>query len=318
MKKQRYIPGSVRAYEAGVLREQVEMALELLGAPCRVCPRLCRVNRLNDERGACLIGRHAVVSSAFPHFGEEDVLRGWMGSGTIFMSGCNLRCSFCQNWQISQVVQGTVVTARELALLMKRLQEMGCHNINIVTPEHVAPQVVEALLYAVEMGVHLPLVYNTSAYDSMDSLRVLDGLVDIYMPDFKVWTHESARRYLKSKEDYAEVAKESIREMHRQVGYLRVDEVGLAYRGVLLRHLMMPGLLEETKAILTWIAEELGPDTYVNLMAQYYPANKVETHYPEINRPLYREEYLEALEHARALGLRLDERSVQSGRYLAR
>ncbi|MCS7066604.1 MAG: radical SAM protein [Fimbriimonadales bacterium] len=308
-----YVPSYVQAYEAGLLRERVDAALELLKAPCHVCPRYCKVNRLQDEHGACLIGRYAVVASAFPHFGEEDVLRGWMGSGTIFMSGCNLRCVFCQNYDISQVVSGTRVTPEQLAALMLRLQELGCHNINIVTPEHVVPQVVEALYLAVQQGLRLPLVYNTSAYDSRESLQVLDGLVDIYMPDFKVWTHESARRYLKSKEDYAEVARESIREMHRQVGDLQIDELGLAYRGLLLRHLMMPGLVEETKAILHWIAETLGPNTYVNLMAQYYPANKVGESYPEINRSLYREEYIEAVEYAESLGLRLDRRSVREG-----
>lgn len=318
MGDRRSTPNYVRAYEEGRLQERVEAARELLAAPCRVCPRRCKVNRLNDEKGACLIGRYAVVASAFPHFGEEDVLRGWMGSGTIFMSGCNLRCVFCQNYDISQIVRGTPLTPRELARIMKRLQEMGCHNINFVTPEHVVPQIVEALPLAVEMGVCLPFVYNTSAYDSLESLQMLDGLVDIYMPDFKVWTPESARRYLKSKEDYAEVAKESIREMHRQVGYLQVNEVGLATRGVLLRHLVMPGLIEETKAILSWIAQELGTQTYVNLMAQYYPANQVGERYPEINRRLYREEYLEALAHARALGLRLDERGVREGSTLAR
>ncbi len=307
------MPGYLRAYEAGWLRERVDSALELLNKPCRVCPRYCKVDRLQDEHGACLIGRYAVVASAFPHFGEEDVLRGWMGSGTIFMSGCNLRCVFCQNYDISQVVNGTRVTPEQLAALMLRLQQLGCHNINIVTPEHVVPQVIEALYLAVQQGLSLPLVYNTSAYDSRESLQVLDGLVDIYMPDFKVWTHESARRYLKSKEDYAEVARESIREMHRQVGDLQIDALGLAYRGLLIRHLMMPGLVEETKAILKWIAETLGPNTYVNLMAQYYPANKVEEGYPEINRSLYREEYLEALEYAQSLGLRLDRRSVREG-----
>jgi putative pyruvate formate lyase activating enzyme len=173
--------------------------------------------------------------------------------------------------------------------------------------------VVEALFLAVQRGLRLPLVYNTSAYDSRESLQVLDGLVDIYMPDFKVWTRESARRYLKSKEDYAEVARESIREMHRQVGDLQIDEMGLAYRGLLLRHPVMPGLVEETKAILNWIAQTLGPNTYVNLMAQYYPANKVGEAYPEINRLVYREEYLEALEYAESLGLRLDRRSVREG-----
>jgi putative pyruvate formate lyase activating enzyme len=249
------------------------------------------------------VGRYARVASAFPHFGEEDVLRGWRGSGTIFFSWCNLRCVFCQNYEISQLGEGEELTPKELARLMIRLQEMGCHNINFVTPEHVVPQIVEALPYAIEMGLRVPLVYNTSAYDSLESLRVMEGLVDIYMPDFKLWTPERSRKYLLAA-NYPEVARQAIAEMHRQVGELRVDEDGLAVRGVLVRHLVMPGLLDETREIMRWLAG-LSRDTYVNLMDQYYPAWKAKTdpRYAEINRRVFRREMEEAFRIAREAGL---------------
>lgn len=215
----------------------------------------------------------------------------------------------CQNFDISWQLQGERVTPVRLARMMLELQAWGCHNINWVTPEHVVPQILEALPLAIEGGLRLPIVYNTSAYDSLDSLRLMDGIVDIYMPDFKFWNPERARKYSKTP-DYPEVARRTIKEMHRQVGNLVLDEFGLARRGLLLRHLVMPGMLDETEAILRWVAEELGPDTYINVMAQYYPAGRVPEHYPEINRHLYREEFERALEIADRLGLRrLDVRS---------
>ncbi len=301
-------PAYLALYHSGELARRVEEAVAMLES-CEVCPRHCRVNRLADETKICRIGRYARVASAFPHFGEEDPLRGWRGSGTIFFSGCNLRCVFCQNWDISQYPVGPEMKPEELAQVMLRLQALGCHNINWVTPEHVVPQVLEALLIAVEQGLRLPIVYNTSAYDSMHSLRLLDGVVDIYMPDFKFWSKERARRYLKAP-DYPEVARRTIKEMHRQVGVLKMNEQGLARRGVLLRHLVMPGMLDETGAILTWVAQELSPDTYVNIMAQYRPDYQVsQEKYPEINRPLTLDEYREALRMAEEVGLwRLDER----------
>jgi len=296
----------------GELRARAAKAVAML-EDCRACPRDCGVNRLENRWSACKTGRHAVVSSAFPHFGEEDCLRGWNGSGTVFFSHCNLRCVFCQNYDISQEVKpGPAepgVPAEELAAMLLALQAHGCHNINFVTPEHVVPQVIEALAYAVERGLELPVVYNTSAYDSLESLDLLDGVVDIYMPDFKYWTAEASKSYLKA-EDYPEAARAAIRVMHEQVGPLIFDEDGLARRGVLVRHLVMPGGLEETRAILRWIAEELGRDTYVNLMDQYHPAGKVnQNRFPEINRPLHAEELEQARETAEELGLRrLDER----------
>ncbi len=293
-------------------------AHELLGERCVVCPRGCRVDRRADVAGLCAIGRHAVVASYFPHFGEEDCLRGRRGSGTIFFSGCNLRCVFCQNHDISWEVQGELVTPERLAGMMLELQATGCHNINWVTPEHVVPQILEALPLAFDGGLELPIVYNTSAYDSLDSLRLMEGIVDVYMPDFKLWTSETARRYLK-RADYPDVARETIVEMNRQVGDLVLDGHGMARRGLIVRHLIMPGLVEETEAILHFVAEELGTGTYVNLMAQYYVSGKVgrNREYEEIARGIHREEYDQALALACELGLRLDPRSVGERRRLA-
>jgi len=214
------------------------------------------------------------VASAGPHYGEEACLVGTRGSGTIFFSMCNLRCVFCQNWDISQRQAGQAVSPSDLAELMLQLQYRGCHNVNLVTPEHVVPQVVEALAVAIEAGLSVPVVYNTSAYDAVASLELLDGLVDIYMPDFKFWSHESARRLVKA-EDYPQRAREAIAEMHRQVGDLVLSPLGLAARGLLVRHLVMPGMLEESAAIFHWLAEKVSPDTFVNIMAQYHPDHLV-------------------------------------------
>ena len=294
------------------LRRRAEEARDALRS-CEMCPRNCRVDRLADQWSFCKIGRYAVVSSAFPHFGEEDCLRGWNGSGTIFFSMCNLKCAFCFNANISQQKVGREASAEDLAHLMIALQDQGCHNINLVTPEHVVPQILEALPPAVERGLHLPIVYNTSAYDSMRSLALLDGIVDIYMPDFKFWDRERSRLYLKAP-NYPEVARRTIKEMHRQVGPLQFDASGLARRGLLIRHLVMPGALADTQEIMRWIAAELGPESYVNVMAQYRPAGQVGRNpryeYEAINRPIHPEEYAGALRAAMAAGLsRLDQRA---------
>jgi putative pyruvate formate lyase activating enzyme len=301
---------SVSLSRAELERRGLE-AHALLGERCVVCPRGCKVDRRADVAGLCAIGRHAVVASHFPHFGEEDCLRGWRGSGTIFFSGCNLRCVFCQNHEISWEVRGELVTPERLAEMMLELQAIGCHNVNWVTPEHVVPQILEALPLAFARGLELPIVYNTSAYDSLDSLRLMEGIVDVYMPDFKLWTSEATRRYLK-RSDYPDVARETIVEMNRQVGELVLDARGMALRGLIVRHLIMPGLLEETEAILRFVADELGTGTYVNLMAQYYVSGKVGQNgqYAEIARGIHREEYEQALALACELGLRLDPRSV--------
>ncbi len=302
----KFEPAYLRLYESGKLRVRVERALESLRS-CRVCPRNCGVDRLGDKFAVCKTGRYAVVGSYFPHFGEEDCLRGWRGSGTIFFSGCNLRCVFCQNFDISWQLRGIPAPPRKLAEMMVELQERGCHNINFVTPEHEVPKIIEALPFAIEDGLRLPLVYNTSAYDSMESLELMDGVVDIYMPDFKYWDSEMARKYSKAP-DYPDVARRTIKEMHRQVGTLVLDENGLALRGLILRHLVMPHHIGGTREIMRWIARELSPDTYVNVMAQYYPAGKV-SEYPEINRRLEPSEYEQALDEAWRAGLkRLDPR----------
>lgn len=305
-----FMPAYLKADAEGRLQGKVEEALAHLGPSCRVCPRLCKgVDRRANAFGVCKVGRHARVASAFPHFGEEDVLRGWEGSGTIFFSWCNLRCVFCQNFEVSQAPAGQELDAVGLARLMLGLQKQGCHNINFVTPEHVVPQIVEALPHAIAMGLRLPLVYNTSGYDSLESLQVMDGLVDVYMPDFKLWDEGKSRDYLAAS-NYPEMARQSIVEMHRQVGELKVDADGLALRGVLVRHLVMPGRLDDTRQIVGWLAG-LSPDTYLNLMDQYYPAWKAKTNprFAEINRRVTLPEMKQAQELARAAGLwRLDER----------
>jgi putative pyruvate formate lyase activating enzyme len=305
---QQFSPAYLRLHESGELNKRVERAREAL-ASCRACPRNCRVDRLADKFAVCKTGRYAVVGSYFAHFGEEDCLRGWNGSGTIFFSGCNLRCVFCQNFDISWQLRGSRTPPQKLAAMMLELQAQGCHNINFVTPEHVVPQIVEALPDAIEGGLRLPIVYNTSAYDSMESLELLDGVVDIYMPDFKYWDSEMARKYSKAP-DYPEVARRTIKEMHRQVDDLVLDENGLARRGLLLRHLVMPENIAGTREVMRWIARELSPTTYVNLMAQYYSAGKVSRQeYPEINRRLKPAEYEQALDEAWRAGLkRLDPR----------
>jgi putative pyruvate formate lyase activating enzyme len=267
------------------------------------------------ETKICNTGRYARVASAFAHFGEEDCLRGWSGSGTIFFSLCNLRCVFCQNWDISQRSVGQEHTPDLIAALILGLQEKGCHNINFVTPEHVVPQVLEAIAAAIPRGLRLHIVYNTSSYDSVESLKLLDGIVDIYMPDFKFWKRETAKRLAKAP-DYPERARDAIQEMHCQVGALRFAPNGLARRGVLVRHLVMPGQLAEAAAIFRWLANEISPDTYVNIMGQYRPEYEVGaiardggTKYQEIDRRADADELRRTYEAAREAGLwRLDER----------
>ncbi len=280
---------------------------------CRACPRECDVDRLGGQLGFCRTGRHAMVCSAVPHMGEERCLVGRHGSGTIFFGRCNLHCVFCQNWDISQEDSGTPCDADRLADLMLALQENGCHNINLVTPEHVVPQVIEGLAVAIMRGLRLPIVYNTSAYDSLESLCRLDGLVDIYMPDFKLWSPQLCAEYLHAR-DYAEHARRAIAEMHRQVGDLKFTPDGVACRGLLVRHLVMPGLIEESRQILEWLAREISPDTFVNIMGQYRPEHLVGkpsrdaggtrgTCYAAINRRPTQEEIESAYQIARKAGL---------------
>jgi putative pyruvate formate lyase activating enzyme len=298
-------PAYLALHRSGQLGQRVEAAMRHL-QECSACPRSCRVSRVADETGFCGTGRYARVASAGAHFGEEDCLRGTRGSGTIFFALCNLHCVFCQNWDISQRGEGRTATAEEIANIMLALQQRGCHNINFVTPEHVVPQVIEAAAAAIERGLRLPIVYNTSAYDSVESLRLLDGIMDIYMPDFKFWRSETSER-LSHAADYPQRAREAIREMHRQVGPLKFDRNGVARRGVLVRHLVMPGQLDETREIFRFLAEEVSRDTFVNIMAQYHPDNEVgatgDAALSDINRRPTPEEIAQAYEAARAAGL---------------
>ncbi len=310
-----FVPAYIKSYEKDkrIFEKKVEMGLRDLES-CEVCPRNCHVNRLEDKTAVCRTGRYAHAASSFAHFGEEDCLRGWQGSGTIFFSYCNLKCVFCQNFDISWEGGGKTMGPEELARVMIRLQEEGCHNINFVTPEHVVPEIMEAIPIAVESGLNLPIVYNTSAYDSMHSLNLMDGIVDIYMPDFKFWDEDLSFLYMAAR-DYPQVARAAIKEMHRQVGPLKFDENGIALRGVLLRHLVMPNRASGTREIFRFIANEVSGDTYVNIMDQYRPAGRVlkkPEKYKNITRMILKEEYDEALRMAREEGLyRIDRRWIQ-------
>lgn len=277
-----------------------EEALWALLEGCRLCPRRCGVNRLRGERGYCGAGSRAVVSSLGPHFGEEPPLVGVGGSGTIFLAHCNLGCVYCQNYEISHWAIGQAVDAEELAAGMLRLQEMGCHNVNLVTPTHFAPQIVQALIVARRRGLRLPLVWNCGGYESVEALRWLEGVVDIYMPDVKYADEEPARRY-SAAPDYFDRAREALREMHRQVGDLQVVG-GIARRGLLIRHLVLPGGVAGSERVFRFIARELSPHSYVNVMFQYRPLYRA-AEFPEIARRPTLEEYRAALRAARAAGL---------------
>ncbi|WP_374088330.1 radical SAM protein [Methylomicrobium lacus] len=287
--------------ESGELEQRARIARQHL-QDCDLCARYCRVDRLRTVQGAvCRIGARAVVYSYGSHHGEEDVLRGWNGSGTIFFSGCNLRCEFCQNWEISQKRAGREATAEEIAAMMLDLQVQGCHNINFVSPSHVVAQILEATLIAARHGLRRPLVYNTGGYDSPEALALLDGIIDIYMPDMKYGDSALAHRYSHVR-DYWEVNHVAVKEMHRQVGDLQWDENGLAYRGLLVRHLVLPNGLAGTEKVLEFIAREISTNTYLNLMDQYYPCYRAGG-IPELSRPVNAAEYQEALAIARRLGL---------------
>jgi putative pyruvate formate lyase activating enzyme len=291
-------------HRSGELGGRVERARDIL-KNCQLCPRRCRADRLSGERGMCHIASEAVVSSYGPHFGEEAPLVGISGSGTIFFSYCNLRCMFCQNYSISQLGQGRVATKGEIAKMMLALQERGCHNVNLVTPTHVVPQILEALEIAVGLGLSIPLVYNCGGYESVETLELLDGIVDIYMPDMKYSDERNARRFSGVK-DYPEVNRAAVKEMHRQVGDLQIDERGVAMRGLLIRHLVLPNGVAGTEGVVSFVAEEISRNTYLNVMAQYYPAHRA-FKLPALARPLRNEEFLKAANLARRHGLeRLD------------
>jgi len=295
----------------GLLRkgELARRAAEAIGRleACDICARVCRANRRRGDLGACHTGERARVSSYGPHRGEENPLRGWRGSGTIFFSRCNLHCQYCQNSDISQTDDGDEVEPEELASIMLRLQAAGCHNINLVSPSHVVPQILVGVLVAAQAGLSLPLVYNTGGYDSLSTLRLLDGVVDIYMPDMKYADATVAERYSQVP-NYPEVNRAAVREMHRQVGDLQIDENGLARRGLLVRHLVLPGGLAGTAQVVRYLAVEISRATYLNIMDQYRPAYRA-SGYPELNRRVTREEYRAALQMSQEAGLsRLDDR----------
>ncbi|MBP1152878.1 MULTISPECIES: radical SAM protein [Methylocaldum] len=306
--------GYLTLLESGELEQRVRIARQHLKS-CDLCARYCRVDRLRTTQGAvCRTGERAVVYSYGPHYGEEDVLRGWNGSGTIFFSWCNLRCEFCQNWEISQKGEGREVEPDELAAMMLDLQARGCHNINFVTPSHVVAQILEATLIAARRGLTLRLVYNTAGYDSPEALALLDGIIDIYMPDMKYGDSVIAHRYSHVR-NYWEVNRAAVKEMYRQVGNLRLAENGLAYRGLLVRHLILPAGLAGTEKVLKFIAREISTETYVNLMGQYYPGYRA-SDLPELSRRIAATEYREVLDIARRLGLTRQDRPSPVNRLL--
>ncbi len=281
---------------------RINKAFEML-SDCRVCPHRCGVNRLKDEKGYCKTGRYAIVADYFPHRGEEKPIRGKRGSGTVFFSYCNMRCVYCQNYTISHLGEGEELRPEELAEVFLKLQRLGCHNINLVSPSHVVPQILQALYIAVKDGLRIPIVYNTSSYDSLESLKLLDGIVDIYLADFKYGDDLTGKKYSKVK-DYHKVALQAIREMYRQVGDLQVDQEGIAIRGLLVRHLVLPQDIAKTKTVMDEL-RSISPRMAVNVMDQYMPYYQAYK-YPELSRRISREEYIRALEHAKNLTLILD------------
>jgi putative pyruvate formate lyase activating enzyme len=297
-------PSYLKLYREGKLQERVALALAMMKR-CDLCPRDCLVDRLAGETGFCRTGRRARVASLHAHFGEEAPLVGTGGSGTIFFSSCNLLCTFCQNFDISHLMEGHETEPESLAAMMLSLQRRGCHNINFVTPTHVVPQILEGLTLAIEHGLNVPLVYNTGGYDRVDILKILDGIFDIYMPDFKFWDEKWADRFC-SAPDYRERASAAVKEMHRQAGDLVIDTSGIAVKGLIVRHLVMPNNVATTGKIMTFLAEKISKDTYVNIMDQYHPCGKAMGD-QNINRRITRSEFAEAVHWAKDAGLhRLD------------
>ncbi|MDH5508973.1 MAG: radical SAM protein [Nitrospinota bacterium] len=293
-------PSYMKLRDTGELWRRAEQMPPML-KKCALCPRACAVDRTVGELGECKAGAGIMVSSAFPHLGEEPPLVGMGGSGTIFLTHCNLRCVFCQNFDISHMGRGEEVTTEEVARMTLQLQAMGVANINFVTPTHYAPQIVEAVALAAERGLQLPIVWNCGGYESLPVIRALEGIVDIYMPDIKFFDKASAEKYMAAP-NYPQVVRKALLEMHRQVGPLELDRRGIARKGVLIRHLVMPGHKEDTEAILKFIAEKLSPDSYVNIMEQYHPAWRSHE-FDKINRRITHAEWEEACETARKLGL---------------
>lgn len=304
-------PAYLRLERSGELAERVEQAYARL-EHCDLCPRRCGVNRLKGERGLCRAPEKVVVYSAQPHFGEERPLVGSNGSGTIFFSNCNLRCVFCQNWPIAHEGRGRTIEDEQLADTMLAIQRRGCHNINLVTPTHVMPHILNATRIAAKKGLRTPLCYNTGGYERAEIVRMLDGIVDIYLPDLKFMDAERGEKYLGGAPDYPQNAKAAILEMHRQVGVLEIDSTGIARRGVMIRHLVMPNHVSDPIDFVDWVAGHLPKSTYVNIMSQYRVEHEA-FNYPAISRSITSEEFVSAIEHAKAVGLtNLDDRSLSN------
>jgi len=307
MKVVRETPTYGKLYESGELKERIEQAYGIL-RECRLCPRECKVNRQKGEKGFCRTGTELAVSSFHAHFGEEPPISGYRGSGTIFLTHCNLRCIFCQNYPISHLGNGNQISSSTLSQMMLSLQDKGCHNINLVTPTDFTPQILSGLPGAIQGGLNIPLVYNCGGYEKIETLRLLEGIIDIYMPDIKYGGREEGAKY-SSAPDYFQVAKKAIKEMHRQVGDLKLDEQGIARKGLLVRHLVLPNGLARTEKVFNFLAKEISPATYVSIMSQYFPTYRAQE-FKELNRRITGEEYKEALAIARELGL---ERGWQQG-----
>ena len=315
-KGKRWYPAYGKLEREGKLVQRVEQAYSIF-EECELCPRQCGVNRQKDEQGFCNAPAKLWVYTAHPHFGEEISLVGKNGSGTIFFSNCNLRCVFCQNWPIAIKGYGKEVLDEDLADMMIHLQNIGCHNINLVTPTHVMPNILNATRIAFKKGLRLPLVYNTSGYERVEILQILDGIVDIYLPDMKFMDADKAAQYSGEASDYPEVTQKAIIEMHRQVGEHLVNSQGIAVLGLMIRHLVMPNRVAGTKKFVRWVAENLPKSTYVNIMHQYHP-DYLAFDYPEIWRRINVQEYLEAMNWADEYGLtNLDPRSVSVRKFYA-
>lgn len=286
-------PSYIKLHESGTLQNIADQ-FSAIYDNCVLCPRKCRVNRRNGELGTCKAGATVKISSAHPHFGEERPLVGRHGSGSIFLTHCSLRCLYCQNWDISHSGEGEEISDEQLAAAMLRLQQIGCHNINFVTPTHYLPNIVQALVYAVEKGLHLPIVYNCGGYERVEILQLLEGIIDIYMPDYKYSDGKIAAKYSPGVSDYPETARAALKEMFRQVGVLQTDEHNIALRGLIIRHLVLPNDLAGSDAFLKFVAEELDPATYLNIMAQYRPCYQAHK-YPELSRGITSHEFNKVL-----------------------
>jgi putative pyruvate formate lyase activating enzyme len=300
-KEERWVPAYEKLEREGKLGKRIEQAYALF-EKCQLCPRMCGVNRRKGEKGFCRAPLKPVVFSHHPHFGEEMSVVGQNGSGTIFFSNCNLQCIFCQNWPIAHEGRGKEIRDEDLADMMLHLQKIGCHNVNLVTPTHVMPNILNATRIAFIKGLRIPLFYNTSGYERIEILKILDGIVDIYKPDVKYMDSDKAGKYSAGASDYPEVVKKAVFEMNRQVGVHQMDQQGIALRGVMIRHLVMPNRVAGTEKFVRWVAEALPKNTYVNIMAQYRVEYKAYEH-PEIARGITAQEFMEAMDWAQKYGL---------------